>query len=1107
MQRMSKMKNMRTALLFLLVTMISLSISAQNVTVKGTVKDKTGETVIGASVVQKGNTGNGTITDIDGNFTLSVPGNATLVISYVGMTTQEVALKGKTQINVVLEDDAQALEEVVVIGYGTAKKKDLTGAVSTVKGADLAKVPVTNAAEALTGKLAGVQITTADGSPDAEMIIKVRGGGSITGDNSPLYIVDGFPVSSMSDIAPTDIEDITVLKDAASTAIYGSQGANGVILITTKGAKSGKTTVSYNSYVQGKTIRKKLDTMSPYQFVMYNYERQALRGASSIKNFEERYGAYGDLDLYKYQQGHDWQEEMFGNDKLSQSHNISISGGSEKTKFTLSGTYANDNSLMEDNGYRRYNMNFKLKHELFKNLNLDFGARLADTETKGVGTGGGTYKIRSYDAIMKGPVNGLYDQIDVDPSTMTDEEYDEYISATRNLKDQVNDYWRRKNERRYNFNAAINWDIIKGLTYRAEGGYDYTFNQQKDWYGAMSSKAVQDGGELPMGEWSKKDSWKLRAAHTLTYRHKFNKIHDVNVMLGQEYVASNTESIGMTAKYFQKDISPEKMFASMASNSGATGSRIISSSLGQEDRTISFFGRANYSLYDRYLLTVTMRADGSSKFSRGNRWGYFPAAALGWRISEESFMENTRGWLSNLKLRLSYGTAGNNRIGDAMYETTYTAYSGSKYYGAGNEQNPHYTLNNSQLANPDLKWETTITRNIGLDFGFFNERISGSIDYYWNTVKDLLIDMPITAIGYTSMQQNLGQTSNRGIELALNTAILQHKDYSLNFNFNIGFNKNKVDKLADGLNYLAFKSGAFSTDMIGQDDYRVIVGQPLGLVWGFVSDGVYGVDDFVTYTDENGKTQFQFDKSGNYILKDGVVSNTVTTAGSYAGLRPGATKLKDLDNSGDISEDGDRTIIGKTQPKFTGGFGINATYKWFDIAANFNFVVGNDVYNMDKIVSSQSYRNSWASLRADMTPVTLGGNAWTYLDQTTGEIINDYETLKAMNAGATMWSAATVSDNKPFASTWAIEDGSFLRLQNLTVGFTMPKTWTRKFSCNQLRLYCTLNNVFCLTKYDGYDPEVSTAIRNSKTSGLTPGADFSSYPKSFSWTAGVNITF
>ena len=1099
----NKMKNMRAALLFFLVAVISLSVSAQNVTVTGTVTDKTGETVIGASVVQKGNTSNGTITDIDGNFSLSVPANATLVFSYVGMTPQEIALKGKTKINVVMEDDAQALEEVVVIGYGTAKKKDLTGAVSTVKGAELAKVPVTNVAEALTGKLAGVQITTTDGSPDAEMIIKVRGGGSITGDNSPLYIVDGFPVSSMGDISPSDIEDITVLKDAASTAIYGAQGANGVILITTKSAKGGKTVVSYNGYIQGKSISKKLDTMSPYQFVMYNYERQALRGSSAIRGFEERYGAYGDLDLYKYQSGHDWQEEMFGNDELSQSHNINITGGNDKTKFTLSGSYANDKSLMEGNGYRRYNMNFKLRHELYKNLNLDFGARVADTETQGMGTGGGTYKIRSYDAIMKAPVFGLYDQIDIDPSTLPEEEYEEYVNATRTLKDQVNDYWRRKNERRYNFNAAINWDITKNFIYRAEGGYDYTFFQQKDWFGPKSNKAVQDGGSLPMGEWQKKDSWKLRAAHTLTWKQTFNKIHDVNVMLGQEYVASNSETNNMIGKYFQKDIQPDKMFASMANNSKGTGAQTISSTLGQEDRTISFFGRANYSLLDRYLLTVTMRADGSSKFARGNRWGYFPAAAVAWRVLEEPFMENAKDLMSNLKLRFSYGTAGNNRIGSAMFETTYKAYSSGKYYGAGNEQNPHYTLNNSQLANPNLKWETTITRNVGLDFGFFNERISGSIDYYWNTVKDLLIEIPITAIGYTSMQQNIGQTSNRGVELSLNAAILQKKDYSLNFNFNIGFNKNKVDKLSEGVTSMAFNSGAFSTDMRGQDDYRVIVGQPLGLVWGFVYDGIYGVDDFETY----GNTQFQFDKSGNYILKEGQVDNSYTTSGSYGGLRPGAMKIKDLDGDGSISADKDRTIIGKTQPKFTGGFGLNATYKWFDIAANFNFVVGNDVYNMDKMVSSQSYRNTYASLRADMVPVTLGGKAWTYLDHATGEIITDYATLKMMNANATYWSGATMSDNNPVPTSWAIEDGSFLRLQNLTVGFTMPKNWTKKFACSQLRLYCTLNNVFCLSGYDGYDPEVNSAIRNSKTSGLTPGADYSAYPKSFSWTAGVNITF
>lgn len=1097
-----KQKRIRMALMLALMFIVG-SITAQ--TVKVNVTDATGEAVIGASVLEKGTT-NGGVTDFDGNVTIKSTGKP-IVISYVGMKSQTVDPKGKSAISVVLEDDNTTLNELVVIGYGTVRKKDLTGAVSTVKGVDLAKMPVSNVAEALTGKLAGVQITTADGSPDAEMLIRVRGGGSITGDNSPLYIVDGFPVSSFSDIASADIEDITVLKDAASTAIYGSQGANGVILITTKGAKGGKTQVNYNGYVQGKNIAKKLDTMTPRQYVRYIYERQALQGTSGINSFNKRFGFFEDIDLYDYQKGGDWQEDMFGNNDLSQSHNVSISGGSDQTKFSLSGTYTNDQSLMENNGYRRFNMNFKLKHEITKNLDFDFGMRMSDAETQGMGTAGGKYKIRSYDAIQKGPVNGLYDQIDIDPATLDPEEYKEYNNVTRSLRDQVNDYWRRKAEKKYDFNAALNWKISKHFSYRMEGGYNYTFYQLKDWYGALSSKAVNDGGSLPMGEWTKKDSWKVRGMHSVTYKNTFNDIHDLNVMIGQEYVASNGEELGMVGKYFQKDIKPEKMFAAMQNNSHADGAQTISSKLGQEDRTLSFLGRVQYTLMDKYLLTLTAREDGSSKFMKGNRWGFFPAAAFGWRIYEEKFMESTHNWLSNLKLRLSYGTAGNNRIGDAMYETLYKAYSSTKYYGAGGQQNPHYTLNNDQLANPDLKWETTITRNIGLDFGFFNERISGSIDYYWNTVKDLLLDVPITSIGYVSMQQNIGQTSNRGIELTLNAVALQHKDYSLNFNFNIGFNRNNVDKLSNGVTQMAFNSGAFSTDMRGADDYRVIVDEPLGLVWGFVSDGFYTVDDFQTTVDANGKTQFVFDAAGNFVLKDGVVNNTYATASSKAGLRPGAPKFKDLNNDQTIDADNDRTIIGRTQPKFSGGFGLNGTFKGFDLAANFTYVVGNDVYNMDKIVSSINYRNNnWVALRQEMSPVTLGGKAWTYLDQATGELVTDYETLKNMNKNATIWSGATLSDGNPIPTSWAVEDGSFLRLQSLTLGYTLPKTWIQGF-CNNFRVYGTLNNVFCLTNYSGYDPEVNSSLRGSKTSGLTPGADFSAYPKAFSWTVGVNVTF
>ncbi|MDE6512463.1 MAG: TonB-dependent receptor, partial [Muribaculaceae bacterium] len=367
-----------------------------------------------------------------------------------------------------------------------------------------------------------------------------------------------------------------------------------------------------------------------------------------------------------------------------------------------------------------------------------------------------------------------------------------------------------------------------------------------------------------------------------------------------------------------------------------------------------------------------------SKFAKGNRWGYFPAGSVAWRISEEKFMEPAQEWLSNLKLRASYGSSGNNRIGSALFETLYKNYSSSKYYGAGNIQNPHWTLNNSQLANPDLKWETTITRNIGLDFGFFNERLSGSLEFYWNSVKDLLLNRSITAIGYTTMQQNIGKTSNKGVELQLNAIAVSTRDFQLSINANIAYNQNRVDKLADA-DYFTTNSGAFSTDMRGADDYRVIVGQPLGLVWGFVYDGVYGVDDFQTYVDDAGHTQFLMD-GNKYILKDGVVDNSFATTGSAGGLRPGAPKYKDLNGDGTIDADNDRQIIGRTQPKFTGGFGLNATWKGIDFSAMFNFVTGNDVYNMDKIVTTQQYRNEWSNLRDFMGAST----AWTYLDRSTG---------------------------------------------------------------------------------------------------------------------------
>lgn len=1057
--------------------------------IKGTVVDVNGEGLIGVSVSVTGATV-GTVTDLDGNFTLSVPANAkTLEAKYIGMKTQTVPITGN-QVKIVMEDNSSELDEVVVIGYGTVKRRDLTGSVVSVQGETLAKVPVTNTAQALTGRLAGVQITTADGSPDAEMIIRVRGGGSVTGDNSPLYIVDGFPVSSINDISSADIQTIDVLKDASSTAIYGSQGANGVVIITTKSAKAGKTQVSYNGYLQSKKLSKRLKVLDPYEYVLWNYELALLDGDTGLKDIQKKYGVYDDYDLYKSQKGIDWQDDLFGANVLSYQHNVSLSGGSEKTRFALSATWNKDGGLMPNNDYERINVSFKLNHEISKTLSFTANARIIDTEANGSGTSGGTYKVRSTSAVTSPATKGLSGFTVIDPGSMTDEEYQDWLNSNVSLSEQASWYWQRRNEKTYNFTGGLDWKILKSLTYRLEAGYEYGFNEKKNWWGERTSNASYVGG-LPLAEWTKTNRTTLRAANTLTWNQTFNKAHKVDVLVGQELVSKGSDYNTMYGTHFSKDLSPEKVFANMGL---ADGTQDIRSFVNRDENLASFFGRAGYNYKERYLATLTLRADGSSKFAPGNQWGIFPAGALAWRVIEEPFMEGLKGTLSNLKMRLSYGEAGNNRIKDALYELNY-AIQASKTYGLGDKQNNYYAAANSQLPNPDLKWETTITRNLGIDFGLWNEKLNGSIEIYKNTAKDLLIERSIVAPGYKTTVENTAQTSNKGIEVTLNAFLINKKDFHLNANFNIGFNKSNVDKIAGGLKLQEYASGWAGTDLKGSNDYRVIVGQPVGLIYGWVTDGYYTTDDFTSY-DEAKKA---------YNLKDGVA--TTGLLGGKAGIRPGVIKLKDLDNNGVIDDD-DRTIIGNTNPDFTGGFGINGDWKGFDFSMMFNFVYGNDVYNANKIASSQQYRTG--NYQSNLLSFMSGDNRYTYLDRNTGTLVTDLATLAEMNEGVNAkkyWSPASFGNASVLPHSWAVEDGSFLRLQNVTVGYTLPKSLTRKFMCDQFRIYCTLNNVWVWTNYSGYDPEVYSPVRGSSTSGLTPGVDYSSYPKSFSYTFGVNLTF
>ncbi len=1081
------LKNIRLVLMLMFI-FVTCSVSAQ--TIKGTVKDSSGEPIIGASVIEKG-TSKGTVTDLDGNFTISVSGKKPLVVSYIGMKKKEVSIAGKSVIDIVLEDANTTLNEVVAIGYGTVRKKDLTGSVGTIKGSTLASIPVPNIGEALAGKLSGVRVTTTDGSPDAEVVIRVHGGGSITGSNTPLYIVDGFTVNSINDISPNDIEDMTVLKDASSTAIYGSRGANGVILITTKKAEGGKTRINYNGFVQTKKIAKRLDAMNAYDYVMSNYEYALLKGSDAVKSFESNFGVYDDLDLYKYIGATDWQDDMFGANVLSQQQNISITGGTEKTNFMLSGTYDYNGGLMVNNDFSRYAFEFKLNHQIAKNLKFGLNVRVNDQTVNGSGTQGGTYKIRTSQAITSAATKGLSAFTTIDTSNMSDDEYEQYIENNMSLSEQAQRYWKKQNTRGYNFNASLDWTIIKGLVAHTEVGYGYGFRELKNWWGANTTQASYVGG-LPLADWKKTNTRSMREEFNLTYNFKVNKDHNFNVMIGQEIISEQSDYSYMYATKFSKAYSAEVVFNNFGLSNGVS---TLTSVVNPDYNLESYFGRLNYNYKDKYLFALTAREDGSSKFGMGKKWGFFPSAAIGWRIIEEPFMTETKSWLSNLKLRFSYGEVGNDGIASTQYKPVYSLNSDTHRYGVGDVDNNQFTTG-STLTNPNIKWETTTTRNIGFDFGFLNERISGGIEVYWNTTKDLLLERTITAPGYTKTIENIGQTSNHGVDFNLNASIIRSKNLSLDANFNIGFNKSNVDKLNGDQSYMNFPSGWAGTDSKNPDDYIVRVGSPMGLVYGWICDGYYTTSDFSSYDA----------KTNTYTLKKGVA--TTSLEGGAIGIRPGAMKLRDLDNNG-VVDLNDRTQIGDTNPTCQGGFGLNARYYGFDLSTNFTYSIGNDIYNANKIASTQQYRSG---TYPNMLSYMNQSNSYSYMNPETGALMTSLEDLAYWNEGGNgkaakqYWSPYSFGSAVVVPTSWAIEDGSFLRLQSITFGYTLPKRIINKIGIQNLRFYCTATNLFCITNYSGYDPEVSSYSRNSSYSGLTPGIDYSSYPKSRAFTFGINVT-
>lgn len=606
----NKVKNMRSWLLMLFAA-ISLGVSAQTITVKGNVKDTTGEPIIGASVVEKGNTTNGTITDLDGNYSIKVPSKATLTISYIGMKTLDIAVKGQSQINVTLSDDTQALDEVVVIGYGTVAKKDLTGSVSSVSAKQIAAIPVSSASEALQGKMAGVSITTTEGSPDADVKIRVRGGGSLSQDNSPLYIVDGFPVSSISDIAPTDIQSVDVLKDASSTAIYGARGANGVIIITTKSGQEGKIQVNLGASFGVRKVTKMVDVLNPYEYVLWQQE---------IDQEGMKYGMFDDLDIYKSMKGTDYQDEIFGRTGNQQQYNVSVSGGNKDTKFSVSYAHNEEKSIMLGSGFSKENINAKLNTNINKWLTMDFNARFSYQTIDGISGGADANESSAANSLISRSV--IYKPVEEINTTSSDSDDDENVNnAQYNPLERLNATYKKQTRLQQNYNVGLNWKPIKGLTFRSEFGYGWRYNNTDQVWGVEATSNSKYGyyGQ-PQALLNKVVNKNWRNANTVTYDTKFlNNTHKLNVMLGHEVSSSYDHETINTSVAFSKYMTISDVLSGMSNGTALPTSTYI----GFKDNLLSFFGRVNYTIQDKYLMTFTMRADGSSKFSKGNQWGYF----------------------------------------------------------------------------------------------------------------------------------------------------------------------------------------------------------------------------------------------------------------------------------------------------------------------------------------------------------------------------------------------------------------------------------------------------------------------------------------------------
>lgn len=1016
--------------------------------VQGKLIDEKGRFLNGVSVKIKGKD-KGATTDAKGNFILPVPDfTVTLEFSHIGYAMQDIALNGRQTLIVTLTSISSDLSSVVVIGYGTVRRKDLTGSVGKVDMADLAKAPVKSFDDALAGRVAGVDVTSNDGQPGSTSNIVIRGSNSITQDNSPLYVIDGFPIENPDNniINPADIESIDILKDASATAIYGSRGANGVIIITTKRGKKQEPVISYNGYYGVQEDFNRPVMMSPYEFVKYQLISNPNAPATYLANGKT-------LESYANIKGVDMQELMLRRASMF-NNSLAIRGGTDRTQYSISLSTLDQQGIIVNSGFKRYQGRINLDQTV--NSKLKVGINVNYTNSKSFGTivssGGNNTSVNlMFQVLGYRPVTG-----GVNDETLVDSLYDPNIDGIAVADYRINPYLSAQNELNQRIgnalmaNGYIQYKIMQDLTLRLSGGIDNNWGRTESFYNSFTSTGnPRYNVKGPNGSVSNSLTSNWVSENTLTYNKQFSKKHALNILAG--FTAQKTSISGHRLTASQV---PNESMGIDGLDEGAT--QTISSS-SSRNTLVSFLGRVNYNLLSKYLFTFSLRQDGSSKFSRGNKWGIFPSGGFAWKLGEEKFMQKL-SFISGAKFRATYGTTGNNRVSDFPYLST-----------LGLPLTSAYSFNNgvavngvslTALGSPDLTWETTAQADFGLDLDFFHDRLSFTADVYRKTTTDLLLfaTLPYTT-GFDAGYKNIGKMQNQGLELTLSSINIQRKDFKWTSSFNISFNSNKVLGLTD--NQESLLSSVPWDANFGNALYMAKIGQPVAQFYGLIWDGVYQYEDFAAAPD------------GKYYLKNNMPAN----GNQRKDIKPGDIKYKDL--NGDLVVDAkDFTVIGRPLAVHKGGFSNNFTYKNFGLNIFLQWSYGNDIFNANRLVFEGNGRgfnslNQYASYANYWTPT----NPSNKLFRPNGQ-------------------------GPSFYSTRTLEDGSYLRLKTVSLEYNAPAYYLSRLKVKALRVYVSAQNLLTITGYSGRDPEVST--RNST---LTPGFDWSAYPIVRTIVAGINVDF